>query len=607
MDGNAADRLDLEIPARFDDFEDIHAGASILVCGCGRSLALLGDPERFITIGVNDVGRMFDPDYLVVLNTPNQFARDRFDYVRNSRARAMFSHLRLPIQHPRLINFPLGPRGGTQATRAGLSHTRNSPYLAAALARYMGARRIGLIGVDFTYHHFWGATGRHPLDAETRQISYEYRRLADAFAADGVTLVNLSPLSRIADLPTLSLGEFAAGAKSNRSLHVVSYATTPIVGVPRILSDCINARSSARSIAVQGAERYASGLSFAADAHFGTDEATVRQHLRDADLVIVHNGKAAPAHRELLAGRPALTMAHNVPWNVDRQFVRAGMPGVVVAQYAADAPEFADWGLVPNPVPLWEPAFQPGPKADRITIVYTPADRHGVFAAGDQRFTHSKGYEATVGILRALVRRHDIDLVIREAHPLPHAAALAAKRRAHIVIDECVTGGYHRNSLEGLAAGCVVVNAAGTRPEVVTSLRRVTADEAPVPFETATLETLERLLEDLIDRGAAALASAGAANRVWMERYWRFEDQWRRFWVPAFDAALANSVAAPARALDGLDRRGLLDRGERPDGCRGHQDQRQRVGASAGATAGPGGAICSSARPGQRDRRDSIW
>jgi hypothetical protein len=25
-------------------------------------------------------------------------------------------------------------------------------------------------GVDFTYHHFWGETGRHPLDAETRQI-----------------------------------------------------------------------------------------------------------------------------------------------------------------------------------------------------------------------------------------------------------------------------------------------------------------------------------------------------------------------------------------------------------------------------------------------------
>ena len=56
----------------------------------------------------------------------------------------------------------------------------------------MGARRIGFIGVDFTDHHFFAATGRHPLTRQLPQIDREYARLAEAGRARGVELVNLS-------------------------------------------------------------------------------------------------------------------------------------------------------------------------------------------------------------------------------------------------------------------------------------------------------------------------------------------------------------------------------------------------------------------------------
>jgi hypothetical protein len=59
-------------------FSNVHAGGTILVCGCGQSLNQLERPEEFITIGVNDVGRKFQPDYLVVVNPPHQFTGDRF-------------------------------------------------------------------------------------------------------------------------------------------------------------------------------------------------------------------------------------------------------------------------------------------------------------------------------------------------------------------------------------------------------------------------------------------------------------------------------------------------------------------------------------------------
>ena len=72
-----------QLPPRFCFLPRISQGRDppMLVCGCGSSLSTVVAPERFPTIGVNDVGRLFQPDYLVVVNPRNQFSGDRFDYV----------------------------------------------------------------------------------------------------------------------------------------------------------------------------------------------------------------------------------------------------------------------------------------------------------------------------------------------------------------------------------------------------------------------------------------------------------------------------------------------------------------------------------------------
>jgi SAM-dependent methyltransferase len=192
-------------PKRFADFRDRHRGETIIVCGCGTSLALLEQPERFVTIGVNDVGRLFTPDYLVVVNEQRQFDRERYLHVERSQAKAVFTQLDLP--HERVVRFRLGRRGGTDRTDPDCLHyTNNSPYVAVDLARHLGARRIGLIGVDFDDDHFFGRTGRHRLTGQLPQINREYAALAAACRADGVELVNLSPTSRLASLPRASLG-----------------------------------------------------------------------------------------------------------------------------------------------------------------------------------------------------------------------------------------------------------------------------------------------------------------------------------------------------------------------------------------------------------------
>lgn len=183
------------------EFREIHAGQTILVCGCGESLKELRSPERFITIGVNDVGRLFTPTYLVVVNPRQQFKGDRFRYVEQSDAQALFTQLDLGPVRPPVVRFKLGQYGGTEIGAANVLHyTQNSPYVAVCLAAYMGAQRIGLIGVDLTDDHFFARTGRHSLAGRLREIDAQYGKLGAALEKRGVELVNLSPISRLASL-----------------------------------------------------------------------------------------------------------------------------------------------------------------------------------------------------------------------------------------------------------------------------------------------------------------------------------------------------------------------------------------------------------------------
>ena len=191
-------------------FQNRHRGESIVVCGCGESLNDLAQPERFITIGVNDVGRLFQPRYLVVVNPPDQFTGDRFRYVESSRAEYLFTQLDLGIAHPNVVRFRLGSFGGTDFSDQNVLHyTNNSPYIALHLAILMGARRVGLIGVDFTDHHFFAPTGEHPLAPQFASINGHYGQLAEAAARRGVAIYNLSRVSRLTAFPKISTEEFA--------------------------------------------------------------------------------------------------------------------------------------------------------------------------------------------------------------------------------------------------------------------------------------------------------------------------------------------------------------------------------------------------------------
>ena len=307
------------LPEHFAQYRDRHRGASIVVCGCGESLTLLEQPERWLTIGVNDVGRHFTPDYLVVVNERRQFSRERYLYVEQTQARAVFTQLaRLELPRSHVVRFRLGRRGGVERADADTLHySNNSPYVAVQLARHLGAARIGLIGVDFGEQHFFGATGRHPLAAQLPQIEREYSALAQACRDDGVELVNLSPTSRLAALPRMALADWARSTAADGPAATAPARVQPCSG-RRLF--CVHYRFlSCGTVFETGLREAAATLGVIAE-HADWDDAELAQKIerfRPDLLFVVHGRRFVQRWGKRFAGIRSAVWLLDEPYEVD--------------------------------------------------------------------------------------------------------------------------------------------------------------------------------------------------------------------------------------------------------------------------------------------------
>ena len=538
----------------FETWRGRHRGATILVCGCGRSLAALAAKPPCPVIGVNDIGRRFDPDYLVVVNPRRQFPPERFAAIERSRARAVFTCIpNIGLSHPCVVRFRLGQRGGTSLTPEGtLPYTRNSPYIALALALYMGARRIGLIGVDFTDDHFFGATGTHPLAGEIDQMNREYGLLASAAARTGVKIVNLSAESRLAALPRVALSDFLdRRAPRHRVLHV---ARTNCAGAiwnlhQLMLADGrVESRVSTASeftVGIGRPRRYPQDISW-------QDTEAMSAAIARADILHFHNfvdaqSPALARFAAAMCGKPAVLQVHTEPRLLARHFPgrnpqsRSDIPVLVVAQkqarfYPRATPVLN--ALDPAEFASFPGAGRPAPGPPRV--VYTPTDLADYPAQPPT--CRGKGYGRTRTILEQLGAARLIEPVI--ALDLDREESLALAHGASARIDECVTGGYHLTSLEALAQGLATF--AWLDSETRALLAQMTgSDEAALPWVSVPLDGLEARLAAMA-RQPESFAAAGAAGRDWMARHWTAEAVLAPIFA-AYDGITTTAAPLPAR------------------------------------------------------------
>ena len=194
------------------DYVGKFSGETFIVAGCGSSLNYYTDFSKYYVIGVNDIERILTPDFLVVVNEFRTFMRGRWDYVRDSLSPVIFSHLDNPgpiTREAHLAKINIGERNNLNLDRMDrVDYTMNSPYMAIVIAYQLGAKKIGMVGVDFTQDHFFSNTGTHKLSKHTKNIDQEYLVLRNELERRGVKVANLSPISLLESWPKMDLEGF---------------------------------------------------------------------------------------------------------------------------------------------------------------------------------------------------------------------------------------------------------------------------------------------------------------------------------------------------------------------------------------------------------------
>ena len=193
-------------------YNNVHKGKKIIVCGCGMSLHDIKDiHSEFITIGVNDVPALFDPTYSLVTDHPIRFSDARKKIVNESGSKALFTCVK-GWNHNQIVMFDLAKRGvGSLEDPNKVNHFLNSPYAGINIAYKLGARIIGMIGVDFSKGHFYSPKdGDHELSRRgyMSDINAGYRMINQDLQKHGAKLYNLSQNSQIKTVDKISLEEF---------------------------------------------------------------------------------------------------------------------------------------------------------------------------------------------------------------------------------------------------------------------------------------------------------------------------------------------------------------------------------------------------------------
>lgn len=323
--------------------------------------------------------------------------------------------------------------------------------------------------------------------------------------------------------------------------RIVHVASRPIAGAPLITSRLLSKHGyTSRCIAPS---KYPDGRNFGCDVH--PSQAELRDELlEEAEIIVAHNGGPSRARwfRQAVERTPVCVVYHSQPSYVDRTLEEQGSPVAIIGQYQ---PRLygGQFPLLANMIPLDEPQYQPDETGRsgqvKVRIVYAPSNISACFNRRNPEFWDNKGYQGTVGILAELADRDDVWIDVIAGCEL--AECLRRKRRAHIVIDECVTGSYHRNSLEGLAMGAVVINAAD---RLSLDAAKHCAGGAEPPFVISRLDGLGRTLRELIEAGPDELARRGMAGRKWMEQCWSPGQLIRRGYAPLLASARKVSIAA---------------------------------------------------------------
>lgn len=291
-------------------------------------------------------------------------------------------------------------------------------------------------------------------------------------------------------------------------MKIAIYSKTPLAAAPWELYKALKKYTLHEVTLINDKNRYKDGRTFPYNLLWSTDNGSAMTALAKADLWHIHNYLPIPLS-DYRVDQRVIAQFHSLPrlgnWRELMEFADAN--------YTITQPLQEQEYRLPSLPNIIDPdEYRPATRQKQIKIAFAPTSRTPI---GNP---NSKGYYEVKRILESVARKRIVDIEWIEGKP--YELNLALKRKSHILIDDIVTGNWHRTSLEGACFGCVVLN-------------RV----QKVPFLYANTATLEERLLWLID-SPLVLQSFQERMRLWVLQEWHAMDLVKKY-VQAYKQTLA--------------------------------------------------------------------
>ncbi|MCY0966836.1 hypothetical protein [Parathalassolituus penaei] len=281
-------------------------------------------------------------------------------------------------------------------------------------------------------------------------------------------------------------------------MNILHIAPTPLVGAPvKVVKALAAVGVNARCLLLSDYPKQSGLQGFFTDGAELINSATaegemlLRDALEWADVVHVHNflsEQAALIIKEY-SSKIFVYQVHS-PQREGPVFTpRVNEFGIGFSKYLVLAQyhprHYPGYEIVPNLV-LFDPVCEER-QGDVLKVLFTPTHARG------GRW-NSKGDPRLPGIFEQLVRDCPVEMVSLKG-PVTPGKLFEIRTQCHVSIDEIVTGAYHQVSLEGMAAGNVVVNAADYFS--CRMLQRISGADRRPPFLNANVDTVYDVLSNL--------------------------------------------------------------------------------------------------------------
>lgn len=278
-------------------------------------------------------------------------------------------------------------------------------------------------------------------------------------------------------------------------MKLTIYSRTPLAAAPWELYKALKKYTSLDVSLVNNTDRYNDGRVFPHHLLLASSNGNAMRVLRQSDLWHVHN-YLTPQLIVLRRAHKVIAQFHSLPRMGNWQQLMNFADVSYTIRQPNQEKEYNLKGL-PNIIDPDE--YRPVRRRLPVKIAFAPSTRLPVGHPG------SKGYNEVRVVLNNVARKRDVEIVWIERRS--YIENLELKQQSHILIDDVVTGNWHRTSLEGMCFGCAVL-----------------CKVAKSPFVYATLSTLEERLLWLVDN-PEILNDFQERSRFWILQHWHAIDQ----------------------------------------------------------------------------------